>query len=78
MLEISTRLLGAILRRFLPGGAHNVQVRFRVGVGQKHGRRHARIDAKVRLCAVLGGNITAVTCRGERMFGPQVAPHKAR
>ena len=61
-----------------PGSAHNFHVRFRVSVGQKHGRRHARIDAKVRLCAVLGGNIAAMAHRGKRMFCPQVAPHKAR
>ena len=67
---------GRDLADILPRGAHDGKVGLRVGVGQEHGRRHARVDTEVRAGAVLRGYVTAVAFRGEGMFGQQVAPHK--
>ena len=67
---------GRDLADILPRGAHDGKVGLRVGVGQEHGRRHARVDTEVRAGAVLRGYVTAVACRGEGMFGQQIAPHK--
>ncbi len=65
---------GRDLADILPRAAHDGKVGLRVGVGQEHGRRHARVDTEVRAGAVLRGYVTAVAFRGEGMFGQQVAP----